>query len=313
MFQRGKAFYIEYTLRCFLYLLTSKWEAVYAVDLDSLPAALLAARIKGKPCIYDAHEWFSETPEVERRPMIRRIWRLVGQLTVHRADATITVGPALAQALHAEYGKSFEVIRNVPFHRPLPSQIEEKDPSRPILLYQGVLNEGRGLESIIRAMKTLPEARLWLAGEGDCSAQLRKIAHQEGISERVQFLGLLQPEELYKITHQATIGINLLERRSKSYYLSLANKAFDYIHAGLPAIHMDFPEYRALNTPTPVAHLVADLQPETIANSIRKYIDHPADYHRIRENCLRKAATVTWEKESKVLEKIIDRILNANI
>lgn len=289
--------------------MTNQWDAVYAVDLDTLPSALLAARLKGKPCFFDAHEWFSETPEVERRPWIRRFWKLVGQATAKHADAAFTVGPSLARELSREYGCSFEVVRNVPVGRSLPTTHEPSDPSRPILLYQGMLNEGRGLESVILALKTLPEASLWIAGEGDRSEQLRQLVSRERLDRQVQFLGLLHPEALYQVTMKATLGLNLLESRSKSYYYSLANKAFDYLQAGIPAIHMNFPEYEALNHPLPVAYLIADLQPKTISACIRQLINQPDSYHQIRENCLKMAPSIRWEEEFKTIEKIIDNVL----
>ena len=47
---------------------------------------------------------------------------------------------------------------------------------------------------------------------------------------------MLQPEELRLITAEAYIGINLVENNGLSNYLSLANKFFDYIHAGIPQL-----------------------------------------------------------------------------
>ena len=67
------------------------------------------------------------------------------------------------------------------------------------------------------------------------------------LAKKVIFKGYVKPKELPKITAKASIGLNLLENKSLNYYYSLANKAFDYIQAEIPAIHMDFPEYRQLN------------------------------------------------------------------
>ncbi len=309
IFNRGKLFYAEYAIRIFLFLLANPWEVVYAVDLDTLPSAVLAARFKGRTCVYDAHEWFSETPEVERRPFIRWFWRMVGRLTVPKADLAITVGPALAKQLSTEYGRPFEVVRNVPAERsPLP-QLKTTRLSNPVLLYQGALNEGRALEAIIETLPLFPEAELWLAGQGDKEELLKNMVQRLGLGDRVRFLGMLDPENLYETTRQATIGLNLLEQRSKSYYFSLANKAFDYIQAGVPAIHMDFPEYRSLNSPYPVAELIEELTPLTIASAIRKITSQASHYEVLRQNCLQSATFLTWTSESKVLEKIMNKYL----
>ena len=45
---------------------------------------------------------------------------------------------------------------------------------KPIILYQGALNVGRGLGEVLEAMAEIQEAELWLAGEGDLSDFLRE-------------------------------------------------------------------------------------------------------------------------------------------
>ncbi len=143
------------------------------------------------------------------------------------------------------YGIHFEVVRNVPLKRSIKTAAPQKNPK--ILLYQGVLNEGRGLEFAIEAMQQLEGVQLWLAGEGDLSDQLRRLVDQLQLQEKVRFLGYLPPKELAKVTPQAFLGLNLLENKGLSYYYSLANKCFDYIQAGVPSIQMNFPEYTRLN------------------------------------------------------------------
>lgn len=304
-FQKGKAFYLEYNLRLFFFLLWRKWDLVYAVDLDTLGPALLVARLKGKKCIYDAHEWFSETPEVERRPFIQDLWRWLARLTIPRADACITVGSALARKLGKDYGQTFAVVRNLPQEKELPQTLPAPDLQRPILLYQGALNEGRGLECCLEVLPDLPRAQLWLAGEGDLSEKLRTRALELEVKERVRFLGYVRPENLHNITLQATVGLNLLESRSRSYYFSLANKSFDYIQAGLPAIHMDFPEYRNLNCPDPVALLLPKLSPPDLLACLQSLFSNPEYYALLRKNCLRIRKELRWEKEEKKLQQII--------
>jgi len=172
-FNTGKFFYLEYNLRLFFYLIMSRFDVVNSVDLDTLLPGFLAARLKGKICIYDAHEFFTEVPEVVRRPMVQRVWSWLARQLIPRVKHAYTVCNSLASIFHEKYGTSFEVIRNVPV-RLQNSPVTTKNGDGPfILLYQGALNEGRGLEEAIRAMAGLEGCELWLAGEGDLSAELR--------------------------------------------------------------------------------------------------------------------------------------------
>ncbi|MEL6924936.1 MAG: glycosyltransferase, partial [Bacteroidota bacterium] len=235
-FQKGKAFYLEYNLRLFFYLAFAKCHAICAIDLDTILPVLWAGRLRGRELVFDAHEHYTETPEVVDRPTVKAIWNRVANYAVPQFTHCYTVCQSLADIFEELYNNTFTVVRNVPLARPLPVMEDHSDVR--ILLYQGVLNEGRGLEALIAAMQRVEGAQLWLAGEGDRSFELREQVREQQLEDRVRFLGYLAPVELKKITERAYLGFNLLENRGLSYYYSLANKFFDYVQAQVPALNM---------------------------------------------------------------------------
>lgn len=297
--EAGKLFYLEYNLRLLAYLLSHPFDIICAVDLDTILPAVAASRIRGKPCVYDAHEYFTEVPEVIRRPAVKRVWEAVARLTIPNLRYAYTVGPALALIFEQRYGITFQIIRNLPERRPLLPAT--KLPETPILLYQGALNEARGLECAIEAMQYIDGAELWLAGEGDLSQELRQLARRMKVQHKVRFLGFVQPRELAKLTARAYIGLNLLENKGLSYYYSLANKAFDYIQAGIPSIHMDFPEYRRLNEKEEVFVLLSQLDPRRLARLVQLLLEEKSIYQKLRNNCLIAREIYVWEKEEEAL------------
>ena len=113
-FTKGKLFYVEYNIRLFLYLLFTPAEAICAVDLDTIVPVVLAAKLKGSKIVYDAHEYFTEVPEVVRRPTIKKIWLWVERKFVPHAHLAYTVSPAIAGLFTEKFGKDFHVIMNVP-------------------------------------------------------------------------------------------------------------------------------------------------------------------------------------------------------
>jgi glycosyltransferase involved in cell wall biosynthesis len=170
------------------------------------------------------------------------------------------------------------------------------------ILYQGVLNEGRGLEALLDAMPQV-SARLVICGEGDLSAELRARAERLGLlaSGQVEFRGFVLPTELRTITQQASLGVMLLENRGLSYYYSLANKFFDYLHAGIPQLVVDFPEYRRLNDLYDVAEVVA-LTPDSLAAAINRLLRaDPARYQELAQNCRRARLELNWQREEQTL------------
>lgn len=306
-FDQGKLFYLEYNLRLFWWLLLRKSFDVYtSIDLDTIMPCLGVARLKGKKCHYDAHEYFSEVPEVVDRPLTKWIWELVARICIPRVDRAYTIGPALAQIFQKRYGIPFQVVRNMPFQNSSPLSTPQllNSSTPPIILYQGVLNAGRGLETAIAAMQKIEGAVLWLAGEGDLSEELRQLAKDLQVESKVCFLGYLTPVELRSVTLQASIGLNLLENRGLSYYYSLANKAFDYVQAGVPSIQMNFPEYLALQEEHRVFYLINRLEVEVLVRAIEHLLGDNELYLAMQANCRAAATEWCWEQEKGSLAEI---------
>lgn len=310
-FQRGKLFYLEYNLRLFLYLLGQRAAAWCAADLDTALPVWLRARLGGQPFAYDAHELFTEVPEVVARPAVQRLWRWVEGFIVPRARLAYTVGPALARVFEQRYGRPFAVVRNVSRLRPDEDLPGSATAPQGYILYQGALNVGRGLESLLDAMPQVA-GRLVICGEGDLSVALRARAGQLGLiaSGQVEFRGFVLPEALHEVTRHAAVGIMLLENIGLSYYYSLANKFFDYVHAGIPQVLIDFPEYRALNDQFDVAELVADLRPATLAAALNRLLrDEPARYQHLAGNCRRARLQLSWQHEERGLLRLWQEVV----
>lgn len=302
-FHKGKLFYLEFQLRLFFFLLFSKYDVGWAADLDTALPHLLMKKLKGKPWVYDAHEYFTEVPELQGRPWSKRVWEMVAGFCIPSCDFAVTVGVSLAEVLSKRYRKNFLVLRNLPFLQK-DSAVKELGScsGAPILLYQGALNVGRGLPELLEVLLLLPDLNLWLAGEGDLSATLRQKCKELGLERRVRFWGYVSPIELPALATKATLGLDLLDTSSLNYYYSLSNKSMDYLQAGLPSLEMDFPEYRKLHEAWGVYELVSDLEPDTIAKAVCNLLEDEGKYHRLSANALRAARHLCWEEEKEKLQ-----------
>jgi len=281
-------------------------DIISSVDLDTLLPAVLVSKIKSKACVFDAHEYFTEVPEVVNRPLTKKVWNLVANSLIPRVDIAYTVSQSLQSLFSQLYNRPFHLIRNISVSTPVKAA---PTITQPILLYQGALNDGRGLEELFHAIKDIANIRLWIAGEGDLSIQLRQLCKELDIAEKVHFWGYLQPVELKELTTKATIGINILENKGLSYYYSLANKTFDYIHAGIPAIHSNFPEYQLLNEQYEIGVLVDDLHPVTLKKAILKLVDDNDYYRKLQRNCIIAAQQLNWEKEAERLVELYKNLI----
>ena len=314
-FNKGKMFYLEYNIRLFIYLLKQYTTAFCAIDLDTLFAVGLVSVLKQKTLIFDAHEHFTEVPEVTNRKVTQWIWNTIGKIFIPNAKLCYTVGPQLANILGEIYENKFEVIMNVPALADGVDKVDKVDEVNGVdkdisyIFYQGALNESRGLEQAILAMHQVDNIQLWLAGEGDLSEQLRELVVKEKLQNKVIFLGYIQPENLKSITLNAKIGLNLLAPNGLSYYYSLANKYFDYMQAGVPCICANFPEYIAINNKYHCSVLI-DCNIDLIAQSINELLQNKTLYETLKNNSLQASENFNWSLEEQKLIGLYKHLFN---
>lgn len=296
-FEKGKAFYAEYNLRLFFFLLFRKMDAVCAIDLDSILPCLIVSKLKKIRRVYDAHELFTELREVISRKMIHRLWLKVEKTAVPRFPAGYTVSEGIAAEFNRRYGCQYETIRNLPVWRPLP---DCKPDAPPFILYQGAVNEARGFEQLIPAMHDV-NARLVICGDGNFMPRLKELIRREKLEDRVELRGMLSPDALWETALQAKIAVAVPDREGLNQYLALPNKFFDYLHAGLPQVTVDYPEYRKLNAEWEVAVLIGNNKPAEIAAALNLLLHDNVLYDRLRRNCLRAREVLNWQEEEKKL------------
>ena len=215
-FTKGKWFYLEYNFRLFWFLLFQKVNILNANDLDTLLANFLVSRLKRARLIYDSHEYFTEVPELIHRKSTRNIWLKLEQFIFPKLKQVYTVNGSLAKIYGEKYQKEVGIIRNVPFGKnPVTEAKKEK-----ILIYQGALNIGRGIDLMIRAMAFLPEYKLWIIGRGDIEKKLKTLAKSEAYPDRIVFHGFTPLEKLFNFTTQAILGLSLEEDLGANYRFS---------------------------------------------------------------------------------------------
>lgn len=299
-FNSGPIFYLEYNIRLLGFLIAEKPDVLNSIDLDTVMAGYWYRWLTKVKWVFDAHEYFTEVPEVTHRKLVKKIWGLVEQLVFKHADRSYTVSASIAEIFQKKYKKNVEVIRNVPLLRYKNVVKPQSDFSeKGFLIYQGALNEGRCVELYIKAMHQI-DGHLLLVGEGDLSDQLRLLVSTEQLEHKVTFIGKIPPGELRHYTEKALMGLNVLENRGQSYYYSLSNKCFDYVLANVPAISSNFPEYQKLNEAFEVM-LLTEPTIEGIVKSVKELQSNSELYLRLRKNCQAAATHWNWEQEESKL------------
>jgi glycosyltransferase involved in cell wall biosynthesis len=295
-FRKGKFFYAEFNFRLFVFLLFTKMDLVCAIDLDTILPCYLVSRIRKTTRVYDAHELFCEMKEIVERPRIYKAWKWLEKKMVPRFSHGYTVNQPIANQFKLMYGMEYQVIRNLSTLEVLEIPVK----SEKYILYQGAVNEGRSFETLIPAMK-LVNARLIICGEGNFMTQAKALVAKYGLDQKIIFTGKIEPAQLRTYTVNAWIGITLFEKGALSNYYSLANRFFDYLHAGIPQICVDYPVYRDLNNPLPFAVLIGSLESDTIAAAINQLLNDDSLYETLQKHSLVIRQQLNWQNEEKKL------------
>lgn len=300
-FHKGPQFYAAYNIRLYLFLLFTKSDILLSNDLDTLPANYLASKVKNQPLVYDSHEYFTEVPELINRPQVKKVWEWLEKKIVPQIKTAFTVCNSIAKIYEEKYGTHFRVVRNLPVAGSFKAKIEKSEHEQKIILYQGAVNIGRGLEQAILAMHFIENAKLIIAGDGDIKTNLQNLVIKENLQNKVEFTGRLPLEKLSKLTPQADLGLSIEEDFGLNYRFALPNKLFDYVQAQVPVLITNLPEMAAIVNHYQIGEITESLEPRLLAEKITDALINQEKRKSWKANLPIAAKKLTWENEEKVI------------
>jgi glycosyltransferase involved in cell wall biosynthesis len=291
-------------------LRAQKPEVVHAHDLNGLIPGFFASRWTGATLIYDAHEFeIGRTAERSGSSTFRRwAWRQVEGALIGRAAAVITVSGSISKELSRIYGiRPPVVVMNCPELIDLPAggrlrTALDLPAGQPVVLFQGVLTAGRGLETAVRALAQVPQASLVMVGDGPLRGQLETLADELRVRARLKLCGKVPLQALLDYTRDASIGLCLTENTCLNHYYSLPNKLFEYLMVGVPVFASDFPDMRQVVEDSG-AGIVADPgNAGEIARLLNDLLSDPQRWSTLSQKARQSAETrYNWEVESRKL------------
>lgn len=258
----------------------------------------VAARLLGSTVIYDAHELW---PDRNQRTEPRWWLLLCEALFVRIAHRVTATSPGHAAVIARRYRVPLpQVIRNIPERvgrRPT-------DPTREpgLVVYDGAVTTNRGLEQAIKSLPSVPRIRLRAIGPGrvEYRARLVALARDLGVEGRVEFAAPVPPDRVIGAIAAAELGLALIQPSCLSYALSLPNKVFEYVAAGLPILATDLPVLGPFVRDHGLGLVANPDDAEDLACKLEKLVQ-PETNHSYRTAVRRARRELDWKRESRAL------------
>jgi len=297
------SFYLKFIWHLKLKLFSTKASIIFAEDIYTLPFAVIFGKLKRAKIYYDSRELFGYLAGLKEKKFKQVFWKLTEKIFIRKADYVLVTGPMDGEFLEKEYGlKNIILLRNLPrYYKPtfqfdLRSHLNIDKPKK-IILYQGVLLKGRGIEKVYSVLSELSDHVFVIAGSGEYEEHYQKLVVQMNIAHQVFFLGKLTQDELPKITASVDIGVSLIENLSVSYYYALPNKLFEYIMAEVPVITSNLPQMKEIVDKYDVGFAVNIDNKNELITAIKKLSEDTDLYESKKQNCHIASQELNWEKE----------------
>lgn len=182
------------------------------------------------------------------------------------------------------------------------SRDEHRANGQPSLLFVGRLRYYKGLDTLLRALGRVPEARLSIVGDGPMKASWIRLASRLGLDDRVFFEGEVPEREL----PERYAGADLFVLPSNARAEAFGTVLLEAMASGLPSISTELGTGTSwVNRDGVTGRVVPPDDPEVLASAIRELLSDEA----LRERMGRAARARVCAEFA--LETMIDRIERA--
>lgn len=212
--------------------LRSNCQVVHAHDFDTLPQALVIAKVKGAKLVYDAHEHYAKMVLLDMPKFVADRLDACEARLVRRADLVITANELIMEYLRPNVNGKEVVVMNC---IDLPEMAAKVRPIREklVLFYGGTLEPGRYILELLEAVEKEERCILRIAGRGRFEPQ---VMEAESKCPRIAFLGYLDQEAIIKETLAADAVVTLLDPSNENYRIATPIKLLEAMAVGVPVI-----------------------------------------------------------------------------
>lgn len=177
------------------------------------------------------------------------------------------------------------------------------DASTPVAIYHGGLYRNRGIEAMLACVGRpgLEDVRFVFLGYGPLDSVIAAAAERD---RRVHLLPAVPPAELCSWLSGADVGVAVCGD-SPNHAVTIPNKVFEWLMAGVPMVVSDFPAWRGIvrdDPGGPFGEAVDPADGDAIEGALRRVLAESRRDPALRDRCRRAAMErFNWEGGSDAL------------
>ena len=216
----------------------------------ALPIAARAAQYYRVPYGFDCEDLLAEeAADGLRSATVRRAILQLERSYLPGARYVTTTSRVMSEHLSTIHGiVKPRVVRNVfplaELNGVAPPEQRVRRQTVELVWISATIGPGRGLEDALLALRLLPEnVRLTVIGRmlSSYSNVFSSIVSQSGVQSRVSLQPVVEASRLIRILAQFDIGLSLDRNDCLNRSLTISNKFFQYLQAGLMIVATDTP------------------------------------------------------------------------
>ena len=299
---------LELIVRMMLYSFKLKPNLIHCHDAFALIPGLILSLFNRSKLIYDAHEF--ESDKNGQNKLFALITIFIEKISWKKIDVIISVSKSILKKYTSLYGYKKNLLLE---NRPLISNKKNTinniknnlniDSNKLLFIYVGNLCAGRGIDLSLEVFsKYRTNSYILFLGDGilkdkvlSYSKKFRNIIYHNNINH----------DKVVDFIRYADVGICFIENISKSDFLCLPNKIFEYAAAGLNILASDLPE---------ISKFLEEYKAGAVSKYSVKNFNEKVKF--FEENNLIKVEndckSYSWQFKEKDLIKIYKELMFAN-
>ncbi len=286
-----------------------KYDFVHCHDSLPLLAGYIIKLSHNAKFIYDSHEL---NPYRDEPKIIMKCFKFAELFLKNSWDAVISTNKPRTDFMQNYLGnQKYVVCHNYPlFENNKQFQIIENQTTT--FVYQGGINNKRGIDNLLKALVDIDNVFLHLLGTGFPSDEYyHEMIDNLNLKSKVHFHGAIDMKDVFQIMKTCDIGIVSLRNTSLNNYYCAPNKIYDYMKAGIAILGPDFPHMKEIIKPNGIGYTCNFDEVESIINAISYFIENKNKLSDMKKKSFDLWKTkYNWKSEEAKLVTLYDSLKN---